>query len=504
MNDKVTESVGRSITWSHGRSITRSLVHCYILLVILAGCVLFSCKDDNDVISTNSSIKLAFSKDTVRFDTVFTTIKTATKRILIHNEDKNAINIESIQLMGGRGSFFRINVDGYSGDQTNVHLRGQDSMYMFVELTVDPQNRDNPVFIEDSIRFVTNGNTQYLRLEAYGQDVYIWNKKTLAKDTTILGERPLLIYDTLTIGPQAHVTMNPGTKLFFHKGAGVYVKGQLSAVGSIDNPVVFRGDRTDRLFSDVLYDNGVTGQWNGITVDSLSFNNVFENVRVRNSFHGILFKQSLPQQKKATLTNVIVHNVNENGVTATNCIIDFLNCQISNAKQMCVQLVGGQYTFLHCTIANYFNAVNESRASGSKALYISNIFNKSVLPLDRCDFTNCIISGSNNSDVELSNKLNGNAQTPFNHLFTNCLIRVNGSDDQNFVDTIWNKDPKFANLNTNGDYVYSFELDSTSVAVNAAARAYSTSLPLDLKGVSRLSDDGPDIGCYEWKKKSTK
>ncbi len=496
MNDRITESVGHSVT--------RSLLHCYILLTFLTGCLFFSCREDNDVISSDSSIKLTFSKDTVRFDTVFTSIKTSTKRILIHNKNKNAVSIESIQLMGGSGSFFRMNVDGYSGDQTNLELRGQDSMYVFVELTVDPQNRDNPVFIEDSIRFVTNGNTQYLRLEAYGQDVYIWNKKTLANDTTLLGERPLLIYDTLTIASQAHVTMSPGTKLFFHKGAGLYVKGRLSAVGSISNPVVFRGDRTDRLFSDVLYDNGVTGQWNGITVDSLSFNNVFENVRIRNSFHGINFKQSLSEEKKATLTNVIIHNVYENGVTATNCIIDFLNCQVTNAKQMCVQLVGGQYTFLHCTIANYFNAVNESRASGSKTLYISNILNKSVLPLDRCDFTNCIVSGSSSSDVELYNTLNGSAKTPFNHLFTNCLIRVNGEDDDNFVNTIWNKDPKFANLNTNGDYVFSFELDSASVAVDAAARIYSVNLPLDLKGVSRLSDDSPDMGCYEWQKKSSK
>ncbi|MBP1618328.1 MAG: hypothetical protein H6Q14_2155 [Bacteroidetes bacterium] len=495
MNDRITESVGYPVT--------RSLVYCYILLTFLSGCLFFSCKEDNDVISTDSSLKLTFSTDTVSFDTVFTSIKTSTKRILIHNKNKNAVNIESIQLMGGSGSFFRMNVDGYSGDQTNVELRGQDSMYVFIELTVDPQNSDNPIFIEDSIRFVTNGNVQYLHLEAYGQDVYIWDKKTLANDTTILGERPLLIYDTLTIAEGAHVTIESGTKLFFHKGAGLYVKGQLSVVGSIDNPVVFRGDRTDRLFSNVLYDNGVTGQWSGITVDSLSFNNVFENVRIRNSFHGINFKQSLSDETKATLTNVIIHNVYENGVTATNCIINFFNCQITNAKEMCVQLIGGQYTFLHCTIANYFNAVNESRASGSKTLYISNIFNNAVLPLETCNFTNCIISGSSSSDVELYNTLDGNEQTPFNDLFTSCLIRVEGEDDENFVNIIWDKDPGFENLNTNGDYVFSFELDSASVAINAAASTYSVNLPLDLKGISRISDDGPDIGCYEWQKKSS-
>ncbi len=458
----------------------------------------FSCKEDNDVISSDGSFKLAFSKDTVRFDTVFTTIKTSTKRILIHNNNKNSVNIESIQLMGGKSSFFRMNVDGYSGDQKNVELRGQDSMYVFVELTVDPQNRDNPIFIQDSIRFVTNGNTQYLRLEAYGQDVYIWNKKTITKDTTITGERPFLVYDTLTISKGANVTIKPGTQFFFHNGAGLNVKGQLTALGTIESPIVFRGDRTDRLLSDVLYDNGVTGQWKGIDIDSLSYNNVLENVRIRNSVNGIYFHLSLSDDKKATLTNVIIHNVSNNGVTAVNCNIDFNNCLISNSKYDCVNLVGGKYAFLHCTLANYFSTPDASRASGSKTLYLSNIWGKGVLPLDACDFTNCIIAGSGNDEVELDKS----TQASFNHLFTRCLIKVNGTDDQNFIDTIWSKDPKFAYLNTNDDYVFSFELDSASVAVNAAYKIYSVKLPLDIKGVSRLSDDNPDLGCYEWKKKA--
>ena len=470
-------------------------------IVLLTG-IFFSCKEDVDSLSTDSSLKLTFSKDTVRFDTVFTTIKTATKRLLIYNHNNNALNISSIKLMGADNSFFRINVDGFSGDQSNVEIRGKDSMYVFVELTVDPQNEDNPIFIEDSIQFITNGNTQYLRLEAYGQDVYIWDNKTISQDTTLTDKRPFLIYDTLTIAKGSKLTVQEGTKLYFHKGAGLNVKGQVSAVGTVENPIVFRGDRTDNLFSDVPYDVGVTGQWNGIRIDSISYNNVFENVRIRNANYGIEFENSLSEQKKATLTNAIIHNMMGDCISATGCNIDFYNCQITNAQENCVTLIGGKYTFLHCTIANYFRAVNESRATDSKTLYISNIYNNSVLPLDECDFTNCIISGSGSSEITLFNTLNGNEQTPFNHLFRYCLINVNGEDDENFLENIWDESPNFFYLNTNYDYVFNFELDSASVAINAAARTYSASLPLDLNGISRLTDDGPDMGCYEWKQSS--
>jgi hypothetical protein len=466
------------------------------------GCLLFSCKEESDTISTDSSLRLSFSSDTVRFDTVFTSIKSATKRILIRNNNQNAVNIQSVDIVGGKSSFFRINVDGYSGDQRNVEIRGRDSIYLLVEVTVDPQNRDNPILIEDSIRFVTNGNAQYLRLEAYGQDVYIWKNKTISQDTTIRGERPLLVYDSLTVASGAHLTMQPGTKLYFHKDAGFYLKGRLTAIGTVGQPIVFRGDRTDNLLSGIPYDNGVAGQWNGIYVDSLSYNNSFENVRIRNSNYGINFQRSLSVQKKASLTNVIIHNVMIDALTAIDCNIDFSNCQITNAKQMCVRLVGGQYTFLHCTLANYFSAVGESRSSGSRTLYIGNIFDKAVLPLDVCEFTNCIIAGSSSSEVELSNKLNGNPQAPFNHLFRRCLIKVNGEDDENFIGTLWNKEPKFINLNTNRDYLFSFELDTLSEAINAADRSYSVDLPYDLKNVSRLNDDNPDIGCYEWQIKT--
>ena len=130
-----------------------------ILLSILTGTCLTSCIDDD--FTTNPSHVLAFSTDTVAFDTVFTTIGTSTRSFRIYNRNKKSLNISSIKLADAEHSGFHINVDGMSGDNfTNVEIRGKDSLYVFVEANIDPTNQDNPIFIIDSIVFVTNGVQQ--------------------------------------------------------------------------------------------------------------------------------------------------------------------------------------------------------------------------------------------------------------------------------------------------------------------------------------------------------
>ena len=155
-----------------------------ILLSILTGTCLTSCIDDD--FTTNPSHVLAFSTDTVAFDTVFTTIGTSTRSFRIYNPNKKSLNISSIKLADAEHSGFHINVDGMSGDNfTNVEIRGKDSLYVFVEANIDPANQDNPIFIVDSIVFVTNGIQQDVKLTAYGQDVIIKRGETFTTDTTI-------------------------------------------------------------------------------------------------------------------------------------------------------------------------------------------------------------------------------------------------------------------------------------------------------------------------------
>jgi len=418
----------------------------------------------------------------------------------VYNRNNKSIEIESVELVGAESSPFRINVDGVAGNTiTNVEVLKKDSIYMFIEVTVDPLNSNSPLLIRDSIRFRYNGKTQYLQLEAIGQDVHFWKGKIIVNDTTLKGEKPYLIYDSLIIEKNAQLNIEKNSHFYFHNNTKMHIYGTISAKGTIEEPIVFRGDRTDRLFSDVPYDR-IPGQWKGITIDSLSYNNWFENVQIRNTVNGILFEQSLPVNKKATFINAIVHNSNSNGISAVNCNIDGYNCLFTNAGGSALKLIGGEYYFLHCTIANYMSWLS---TKNGPAITLGNVKDfgsndSDIVPLNKCEFINSIVVERWRNPIEYQNKLNGNEITPLNYTFRSCLINAEGTDDINFVDTIWNEEPKFRYINKNEDYYYNFELDSVSPAINKADRYFSVELPFDIKGVSRLSDENPDIGCYEW------
>lgn len=79
----------------------------------------------------------------------------------------------------------------------------------------------------------------------------------------ITSQRPILIYDSISIAPDVHLTLAAGTRLYFHGKAGMQIHGRLSAEGTLSAPVIFRGDRTDRMFPYLPYDR-LLGQWGGL------------------------------------------------------------------------------------------------------------------------------------------------------------------------------------------------------------------------------------------------
>ena len=82
--------------------------------------------------------------------------------------------------MGGSNSPFRINVDGISASShQNIQLEGNDSLFIFVEVTLDVNNQNSPLIIEDSVRFKTNGLDQYVKLAVWGQDAYFYYNDTV-------------------------------------------------------------------------------------------------------------------------------------------------------------------------------------------------------------------------------------------------------------------------------------------------------------------------------------
>ncbi|MDR2474970.1 MAG: hypothetical protein LBD45_03850, partial [Bacteroidales bacterium] len=215
---------------------------------------MFTACDHELEFTSNPNDKLAFSTDTVSFDTVFTTIGSSTRMLMLFNQNKKALNISSIYVANPRISGFYINVDGMKGDRfSDVEIWGNDSLYVNIEVTVNPVKQNAPLLISDSLIFVTNGNVQVVHLLAYGQDAVIWRGRTFEQDTCLTAIRPYLIYDSLVVAPQVTLTLEDGVRLFFHDKAAFLVKGSVKAYGLQDNPILLRGDRSDEVYPGLSY-----------------------------------------------------------------------------------------------------------------------------------------------------------------------------------------------------------------------------------------------------------
>ena len=102
------------------------------ILLLIVGLV--SCKQD--ILSDDPTMQLRFSHDTVLFDTVFTTMGSSTKRVMVYNPNTNAINIDQVEMQNGK--FFHINLDGENNLEAlrNITIRGGDSLFLFVRVYI--------------------------------------------------------------------------------------------------------------------------------------------------------------------------------------------------------------------------------------------------------------------------------------------------------------------------------------------------------------------------------
>ena len=224
---------------------------CYIVFILLIG---FSCKKDNFTEDTVDGIR--FSEDTLTFDTVFTTIGSATRYFKVYNTEGKDLKIKRIYLSGDNG--FRLNINGMAANsQSEVILKKDDSLFIFVEVKVDPLNSNSPLTILDSIMFEFQSNVHKMYLLAFGQDVHLINGEVLCNENWI-NDKPYLVYNSMLVDSACTLTIQEGTKIYFHKNSRMFIKGTLKAFGSKDNPVIFQGDRLESWYKDV------PGQWDGI------------------------------------------------------------------------------------------------------------------------------------------------------------------------------------------------------------------------------------------------
>lgn len=489
------------------------ILNIYGILILLFLSALFpACEGLDDNYSSDPNHRLTFSVDTLSFDTVFTTIGSATREFKIYNPNSSALNIESILLAGSGTTGFRMNVDGRKGDSfRDLGIQPNDSMFVFVEVTVDPNDRDQPLLVQDSVMITVNGTRQRVLLEAYGQDVHLWKGgKFLTQDTLLTGERPYLIYDSLVVNPEVKLEIAPGALFYMHDKANVVVHGTLIAEGTMEKPVIFRGDRLDDILYDILPYDRTPGQWGGIFFEPTSFNNILNQTIIRNGTTGITCRPSSPGQSKLKLTNSQVTNMAGNVFTAINCEAEVINSELTNATDTVVALLGGKYQFAHSTIANYIDNVYKRREPSYTLIMSNSQPNDLTAPLE-ARFDNCIVDGADqypepfnqNSAEIFMDKASGEVLL---YTFNHCVLNTGdeGLPPSGTILIPTKKDEYDAMYRQIGDrtnkYEFDFRLDSIiTPGVAQADPAISALYPIDRYGVNRLTSTyGPSIGAYEF------
>lgn len=468
-----------------------------ILLVLITSCT-------KEKFLTGGDFKLRFSTDTVSFDTIFSSIGSTTKWLRVKNQNGSSVSVSKIYLAGGENSPFRININGTAAPQLNdVRISSGDSIYIFVEVTVNPTGQNNPLVIQDSIIFDNGNSTQHVTLVAFGQDFHLLKGEVL-KTQHWQNDKPYLIYNSVLVDSLETLTIDPGCRVYFHRGSSLFVKGTLNVQGTLDEPVKFLGDRLEHDYDDV------PGQWGAYSIladkSKLIFggihflkgsrDNVIDYAVIKNANKGIQIDSlSVSDNPMLILTNSVVENMALNCIDARTTEMKASNCIFANSGSYAVALrFGGNYEFDHCTVANYstFTIRNEP------SVIVNNyyVYNNTayVFDLEKASFGNCIIYGSLDDELAIDQYAGSGAQ--FNYRFQNCLIKTTSSDyqkDTNFSGSIFNKNPEFKDIQTN-----KYLPDSISPARNSGDKAIASRFPNDLNGNSRLADEGPDLGALEW------
>ncbi len=443
-----------------------------------------------DKLSTDPGHKLAFSKDTILFDTVFTTVGSTTQQLKLYNNNNRTVNISSVTLAGGSASPFRINLDGVPGTSfEDIEIESDDSLFLFAEVTLDANNLTNPLIIEDSIIFYTNGNRQSVRLVVWGQDAYFHTNELV--EGTWANDKPHVIYGTAAVGALGLdsgkvLNIPAGTQVHLHANSRLYVyKSTLNVMGSEGDEVVFQGDRLEPYYQDK------PGQWDGIWLIH-SENSQINHAIVKNGERGIWAYKTNPGSSNPALT---LNNTEsrDNAFSGIWCDESFViasnNLFANNGSHDGAFIHGGVYNFEYCTFANYWSWGTRNTPGMLLNNYYQHPSTLAITPynLQNTTFKSCIFYGNNSHEFAVDTVSSGAAD--FN--FEQCFIRSDetSTPSGSFYNGIFkNINPAFADPN-NAD----FTLGAGSPAIDAGT---FPNPGIDIDNNSR--DANGDIGCYEY------
>ncbi len=464
-----------------------SLSATYCFLVIAFCLSITSCKKDSFITSGDAS--LATSVDSLKYDTVFTSIGSITKMFRISNTNNQKLLLSKVKLMGGAMSAFKINVNGRLSTEVNdIEIAANDSIYVFVTVNVNPNVANLPFIVKDSIQIMFNGNIRFVQLEAFGQNANFLRNRIIKGNITWTNNLPYVILGSLQVDTTAVLTINPGCRIYAHANAPIIVDGTLLVNGTKQERVIFSGDRLDDEYRDY------PASWPGIYFRGSSKSNVLKFTTVKNAYQAVVAEQpSGNVNPKIILQQCIVDNAFDAGILSVNSSMRVDNSLISNCGKNIQIIYGGDYSFTNCTVVAYsayfshknpvLSVVNFATQNG--ITYTSDL---------NATFRNCIFWAENSTvDDELSVAKQGTDN--FNVTFDHCLYKAkNDPGNSIFTAPIKNQDPLFDSINVSRRY-FDFH-----ITLNAQApgidKGINTNFLKDLDDNNR-NNGLPDLGCYE-------
>lgn len=448
----------------------------FFLFMICGGVLISSCSYDPEV--SDDPVSLIFSTDTIQFDTIFAERKSITQRLIVKNPSDQAISIDEINLLEGLNDFNLI-LNGREGKNfSNQQLLGKDSLLLLIEANIDQTDETNPFVIRDAIQFLNKSNLQSVIVEAYGQNANYLSDSVVSCNTIWTAKKPYVLSNNILIDSACTLTIEAGTKIYSANNSFILIDGTLIAEGTLEQPITFTNDRLDEPFA------STPGQWGGLVFLANSKDNTLNYVDIKNGIVGLnlnVFDQD--GMNDVSLTNSRVGNMSFSAVLSLNSDFSAINSVFYQTISGTVShLGGGSASYLHCTIANYFNVAREQPAAFFSDFAIDNEENQILNPLD-VSLINTIVYGRINEEMGFFEESEGNISLNFSHsLFRTRLELL----DQN--NSLINEDPIF-----NRPENFDFRLLSNSPAIGSGL---NIGINEDIAG--NLRGETPAIGAYEY------
>jgi hypothetical protein len=511
--------------------LKKYLLPVLVLLSALGSLTMPGCKPREEELQTSGALE--FSADTVKFDTVFTTLRTVTKRLWVYNRNPKGVNVDLVTLDQPAASPYTLIINGdLKQTASNLFIRGEDSLLILVRAKL-PDNGQNGAakgyVLEEKLNFRTNGQDQHVLLRSFGQNIYLHDGVQFTRNVTWDKDRPHVLYNSVLVPAGVTLTIKPGTRIYGHAGATLIVRGTLlvnsladytPGTGATDtvkagnaNIVRFAGDRS----GETQYATA-PGQWTGIILDASSRGNVIRYAQIQNATFGLLLynPNNLSPEPDVTIQNSVIRYISGAsvsyaaaasntglpgaGVLSLSGQATVENTLFSDCYEYAMLGYGGSYSLNYCTIANYAGAVRNTPSLGFTNVSALDTAKRSPLAVK---VYNSIVWGSSDDELVLANYKeyqNGSVDIRNTMLRTKLYSATTSTASkpglaQTSLNNIINPtDPKFVRIytSTNNDY----HLGTGSPGLSRGAQQVLPLLDRDLLNVPRPAAR-PDLGAYQ-------